>query len=370
MINTKEFRNISPKQQKGLYTTAHVSFGIPVPKTIRVEQFSPDQWEEFTEEWASSLKSIYYKVERFAGSGDMGLDVVGFISDNTFKGGWDNYQCKHYDQPLTPSDIWIEIGKIIYYAFKGEFSPPRTYYFVASKGIGTKLGKWLACPETLKIVCKNNWGKYCETNILTNVIVKLENDLLNYFEHFDFSIFSSKSLVELIEGHARTSFHTVRFGGGLPSRLKPSKPPDKIAGEESRYIEQLYEAYSDHVGEKINNVNLLEKKPKLKEDFLRQRERFYHAESLRNFARDTVPTGTFEDLQDDIYQGVIDICESKHDDGLARMRATILQSAQLSITSNPLSAVTLIKDRQGICHQLANEDRLVWVSDNVDEKEN
>ena len=91
---------------------------------------------------------------------------------------------------------------------------------------------------------------------------------------------------------------------------------------------------------------------------------------MRNFARDTVPTGTFEDLQEDIYQGVIDVCVSNHNDGLARMRATITQSAQLPVTSNPLSAVSLVKDKQGICHQLANEDRLIWVLDNADEKEN
>ena len=195
MMGANDFRQIIPQPKKGLYTAEHVSFGIPVPKTSRVEQFAPDQWEEFIEEWASSLKSIYYKVERFAGSGDMGLDVVGFISDNTFKGGWDNYQCKHYNQPLKPSDFWIEIGKIVYYAFKGEFSPPRTYFLVASKGIGTKLGKCLANPETLKDECKNNWAIYCETKISTNVNIKLENDLLNYFEQFDFSIFSSKSLL-------------------------------------------------------------------------------------------------------------------------------------------------------------------------------
>ncbi len=47
-------------------------------------------------------------------------------------------------------------------------------------------------------------------------------------------------------------------------------------------------------------------------DYLRQRERFYHAESLKNFARDTVPTGTFDALQDEIYHGVIDVCEDYH----------------------------------------------------------
>ena len=46
--------------------------------------------------------------------------------------------------------------------------------------------------------------------------------------------------------------------------------------------------------------------PKLKDHFRRQREAFYEAESLRVFARDSVPPGTFESLLDDIHDGVID----------------------------------------------------------------
>lgn len=370
IIDAKILRKIKPNPQKGLYTADHVASGLPIPKTRRVELFSPDEWEEFTEEWASSLESNYYQVKRFAGSGDQGLDVVGFISDNTFEGGWDNYQCKHYDAPLTPSNIWVEIGKIVYYSFNEQYPHPQKYFFVASNGIGTKLGKLLASPKTLKSECKSNWGKYCETKILKDVTARLEGDLLNYYEEFDFSIFSSKSLVELIEGHSKTSFHSVRFGGGLPLRPVSKSPPGKIADTESRYIEQLYEAYSDYKGEKISDVSSVRKNPELKKDFLRQRERFFHAESLRNFARDTVPLGTFENLQEEIYQGVVDTCESNHVNGFVRMRETVLQSAKLSVTSSSLSSVTKIQDRQGVCHQLANEDRLIWVQKDDREKEN
>jgi hypothetical protein len=102
----------------------------------------------------------------------------------------------------------------------------------------------------------------------------------------------------------------------------------------------------------------------LSKDFLRQRERFYHAEALRNFARDTVPEGTFESLQDEIYHGVVDTCDGTHANGFDRMRATITQAAQIAVTSNPLAPATKAQDRQGICHQLANEDRLTWVPDN------
>jgi hypothetical protein len=102
----------------------------------------------------------------------------------------------------------------------------------------------------------------------------------------------------------------------------------------------------------------------LAKDFLRQRERFYHAEALRNFARDTVPAGTFDALQEEVYHGVVDTCEDSHANGFDRMRATVMQAAKVAITSSPLASVTKAQDRQGICHQLANEDQLTWVPGN------
>ncbi len=132
-------------------TAAHVLAGIPIPKAARVKIFSPDEWEQFVEEWATSLDALYLKVRRLAGAGDFGVDVAGFMSEDGFQGAWDNYQCKRYAQPLRPSDIWVEIGKIIYYSHQGEFLPPQKHYFVCSQGIGTTLEKLLNNTAKLKI---------------------------------------------------------------------------------------------------------------------------------------------------------------------------------------------------------------------------
>ena len=166
--------------------------------------------------------------------------------------------------------------------------------------------------------------------------------------------------MELITGHATTPFHSVRFGGGLLSRPKVTLPPKDHNVEESRYIQHLLNAYGDHLKIPVNDT--LGLSPSLSKDFLRQRERFYYAESLRNFARDTVPDETFENLQSEVFHGVIDICDDNHKDGLARMRATVTQAANVQISSNPLASVVRVEDRQGICHQLANNDKLIWVS--------
>lgn len=331
---------------------------------MRIRTFSPDDWEDFIEEWSTSLSGAYTKVRRFGGSGDLGVDIAGFASKDGFSGDWDNYQCKRYDHPLRPSDIWVEIGKIVYYSFKMEYRPPRRHFFVASQGIGTSLEQLLNKTDILKSKARENWEKHCEKDGITSTEeVPLEGALATYFDAFDFSIFTSKSHVELIEGHRKTGYHAVRFGGGLPLRPNSDKPPTSPAEIESRYIRQMLDAYGDQLGFSIRDPAELDAYTPLKRDFLRQRERFYHAESLRNFARDTVPEGTYAALQEEVCHGVIDICEGHHSDGFERMRATLTQAAALSLTANPLSSVTKKQDCQGICHQLANEDQLTWVPD-------
>ena len=328
---------------------------------MRVRLFSPDDWEEFTEEWASSLKKDYAKVRRFGGSGDLGVDIAGICTDDGFNGEWDNYQCKRYDHPLRPSDIWVEIGKIIYYSHKGEYKPPRHNYFICSQDIGTSLEKLFSKPEDLKEKAEENWDQYCLDGITSTASIPLVGPLKDYFNSFKFSIFSSRSLVELIEGHSKTGFHTVRFGGGLPPRPNPVLPPENPADNESRYLRELLDAYGDHLGMMLPDSTALTPHGNLKRDYLRQRERFYHAESLRNFARDTVPEGTFDALQDEIYHGVIDVCEGSHANGFERMKATVAQASTVAATSNPLISVVKAQDRQGICHQLTNDDRMHWM---------
>ena len=52
--------------------------------------------------------------------------------------------------------------------------------------------------------------------------------------------------------------------------------------------------------------------PKQTAHFRRARESFYCAEALRNFSRDTLPDGAFENLQKQIHDGVIDTAEAEH----------------------------------------------------------
>lgn len=99
-----------------------VAAGLPVQPIERLRIFSAAQWEDFVLEWADSLRDQYGTVERCGGTGDMGRDIIAF--DKTNPAVWDNYQCKHYKAGLTPGNIWVELGKLVYYSFTKEYTYP------------------------------------------------------------------------------------------------------------------------------------------------------------------------------------------------------------------------------------------------------
>jgi hypothetical protein len=336
--------------------------GKPFPPQQQIILYSSDEWEAFTHEWAHfCLKHLYLKVERFSGAGDQGIDVAGFTDDKKLDGVWDNYQCKHYDHALQPGDVWPEFGKILWYSFLKIYKAPRRYYFVAPKGVGTKLNGLLSSAGKLRDAVIVNWEKHIQKSITDTQEVPLQSNFLSYVAAFDFSIFQAKTSLEIVELHrAKCPFHAARFGGGLPERPDPPKPPDAINDQECRYIAHLLDAYADYTKKAIASVEGLKEWPKLKEHFGRQREAFYHAEGLRVFARDTVPEGTFESLQNEIYDGVIDMHDAEHPDGFARVREVTKAARSLELTSNALLLRAKTKDRDGICHQLANDDVLKW----------
>jgi hypothetical protein len=336
--------------------------GPCIPAHQQILLYSAGQWQSFVHEWAFfCLKTVYKQVQEFGGAKDRGIDVVGFTDDQELQGIWDNFQCKHYDHPLHPSDAWPEIGKLLWHAYSGAYKPPRSYFFVAPRGVGTTLAGLLADAAKLKQELKKNWDKHCRKKITDTQEIKLEGAFLQYVDAFDFSIFGMKTGLEIVEAHhLHCPFHAARFGGGLPDRPAPETPPTEIAPIESRYVAQLLHAYADHTKKPVTKIGGLKSWPKLDDHFGRQRVAFYHAESLRVFARDSVPPGTFESLQDDIYTGVIDTHDSNHADGYERVCAVTKAARDLQITSNPLITCAKPQDRDGICHQLANEDRLKW----------
>jgi hypothetical protein len=323
--------------------------------------FSPDEWEAFVLEWAHSLDSRYELVEKCGGAGDMGRDVIATVSEDD-PDVWDNYQCKHYEHPLRPADIWLELGKAVYYSHQGEFTFPRRYRFVAPQGAGTTLIKLFKKPDDLKARLVGEWDKHCRNGITSTQDVVLEGALRDYLDALDFSVIGCIPAQRLVDDHRRTRWHVARFGGGLPQRPEAPEPPDKPVEKEVGYLTKLFAAYADHRGHPVENVNDLAGVNSLLRHYSRSRKEFYSAESLRGFSRDTLPLGSYETLQEEVLAGVQDILDGQHEDGYQRVLAVVQAARQLQLTRHALVPRLDVRDRGGICHQLANDREDVrWV---------
>jgi hypothetical protein len=349
-----------PPEPPGGLAADVVASGLPVHPEDRIRLFSPGQWEHFIQEWVDSLRTEYVLVERCGGAGDMGRDVIATVKNGN--GAWDNYQCKHYDKALAPGDVWVELGKLAYYTLKGEYTYPRAYFFVAPRGVGPKLSNLLKKPQKLRDGLLENWDKFCRTGITKTVVIECDTAMKGHIASLDFSIFKTKPLLRIVEEHAKTRWHVARFGGGLPARPEPLAPPSVPADNEAVFVRELRRAYADHLKHDLTDLDAaLASREDLREHFHDARVEFYSAEGLRTFTRDTLPSGEFDKLQEEVHSGIRDDVRGDHPDGYRRAVAVVKTARSLQLTSSPLTTRIHTRDRGGICHQLANDGKIRWV---------
>ena len=343
-------------------TAEQIASGKLIDPIQRIKLMPPDEWEILIEEWLDA-KGEYISVEQIGRAGDMGRDVIAYIEDSkdnpNYK--WDCYQCKHYDKPLAPSNIWSEFGKLLYYTFKKKFPIPQKYYFVAPLGIGSSLSTLLDNSEALKKGLKENWTKYCKKEITKKEVILLENDFLEYFDKFDFSIFDKTVAKTIVQEHKKHHNHLLRFGGGLPSRMDievPSLDEDKNL----RYVNQLVKAYnsaSNNVIAKVEDIELTQHI----EHFNQARKSFYKVEELKVLSRDNLPERVFNDFEEEIYTVISDKLYDDFENGFKKVRAIEKEARGTIIRSNPLQKVCINLDMIGVCHHFVNEEKISWVED-------
>lgn len=333
--------------------------GPPVTPAQRIAFYSPDDWEHFIREWAIALRPSYIQIKRLGGSNDKGADVAGFKTDEGFEGHWDCFQGKHYAKPLGWSDAFPEMLKVFAGTVNGHYRLPDLYAFLAPKGCGTGFNRLLSKPTELGQEFMTELGK--PKGVAARLDASLRDRVRSLAEVTDFAMFKSVELVDAIATHRTTAYHVARFGGPLPPRPPAAGAPAAIGELETRYVGQLMGVYREAQSVDDLMPETLHNHPHLAKHFQRQRESFYSAESLRLHARDAVPPGTFEALQDDVHSGVIEIAESNHVSSMERLTQVLQASTQIDLSSHALTTISQTDDRKGICHQLANEDRLTWM---------
>src|SRR5205085_1472006 len=102
---------------------------------------------------------------RHARAGFCGAGTSGRARFIACWGPWHNFQCKQYGRTL-PTAIGIgEVGKILYYSHRGEFTPPAGFFFVVPRGVNRTLRRLISKPGEFRQALIDKWDEYCAATI-------------------------------------------------------------------------------------------------------------------------------------------------------------------------------------------------------------
>jgi hypothetical protein len=232
-------------------------------------------------------------------------------------------------------------------------------YFVAPRDMSTELSDLLNQPSKLRSYIEQHWNKSYADQITEKQSITLFGPLATYVAGFDFSIFSYHQTSEMLDDHRKTAHWVERFGGLLPP--PPSAVvPDEIQPLESVYLSQLLEVYGEKVACTFATCVEVSAHPTLADDLKQQRERFFQAEAFNHHYRDETPPGTIEQLVEDIFDAIDPLAKMAHPNGYERLNRCLGQAASIN-AGGILAPHARPKTKQGVCHQLANVKRVIWV---------
>ena len=201
------------------------------------------------------------------------------------------------------------------------------------------------------------WNSRVASRIESGETHKLDGQLRAYVEHYDFTSFGYATLDEILDAHRRTAYWASRFGGLLPAPPK-GHVPQTLSPNENVYVGKLLDVYAEKTGQSFKCVNDLAPHVSLSEDLQKQRVRFYDAEAFVAHYRDQTEPGTVEDFAEQIYDAIEPIL-SVVAGGEERLRTALVAAGQTT-PANVLAPQAKVRVKQGVCHQLANIDRLTW----------
>ncbi|MFD8462367.1 ABC-three component system protein [Streptomyces antimycoticus] len=330
---------------------------LPSPKKM-VFAYDPDEFEEFVKEWVPALRTRYVRVERHGGSGDHGVDVAAYLTRQAMEGEWHNYQCKHYGDALTWSKAAPEMRKLFAAVVQGHYTLPSRYIFTAPI-IGRSLVRQFAKPSETRAKFLDELASTADP-VITSLGPARQQAVLDLATSTDFSMFETIDMDDMLDLHRTTPHWAERFTQPLPARPQIMKPPSEHTPDETRYVKKLLDVYRELWGDKADTLERVAEHPSARDHLHRQREAFYSAESLRLFARDATPEGHFQAILDDVHTMVVEIADGPYHNGWERLRAVVAEAGRVALTETILAKQVRPLDRKGVCHHLANDDRLTW----------
>lgn len=120
------------------------------------------------------------------------------------------------------------------------------------------------------------------------------------------------------------------------------------------------EVISADIGHAVTSLSDFLHSEKHRRLFDRSRLTFYHAEGLKELARDQMADVAFFDtLLKEFHDGLYH-WHTSEPDGYPRLIQTVKASQNIQLSKHALEPHVLPNDREGMCHQMANERQVRW----------
>lgn len=313
--------------------------------------------EKFCRDWVEK-KLGYHEVRRFAGPGDKGRDVVGFLTDGRHDGAWDNYQCKQYLRGITVPQALLAIGKVLYWASQEEFTPPNNFYFVAPKGLANKLEAIIDKPSELKAELIKGWDSVCANSITKKVATPCNAKIMAAINAFEFKNVRVVTLDDMMADPAVKPLLIEKWGAD-PGKYPPATVPTDVQSTEMRYIEELVEAYGERAKSPFADHAAVLANADHGPDLRMQRERYFEADAFQKFYRDNTSANVISSFRKDIKFGVAERWKASTADTLARVES-VMDRAGTITPAGPLAKYAHVPVKQGMCHHFVNDGELSW----------
>lgn len=370
-LSTSKSPGINPLDLSGMSLTAEDI----------LSHVSPELWESMIRWKLDKEEPPYRDVEGHGGPGDYGVDVSAFWDDSRFGGVWEAYQGKHYDAPLRFTTVFDEIVKLVDGHQQEVFSNlPKKYVFVSPKGSGSTLQNLMNNPDGLKrefearmkkVIAElgDKEAKPQSKKIAGKSYTKQQLEKIG--EHaekikvFENVSFESKDLTYILGGTAGDRYYISKRRDSIPARDPnkeiPEEDKEKIKSYERLYVQKLVDVFNE-LDSSCTDAKSVEDNLDYGEEFRNQRKYFFAAEYLRLHVRDSVPEEIYERFKDDVCEGVKYRMNQAHENGRERLLAVQQQAIDLNLDAHSLiTSIADYRERKGVCHQLADEDKLTWV---------
>lgn len=314
--------------------------------------------EEFVDDWIAQRVKDYHAHELWRGTGDMGRDVTGYVTDRRLEGEWDNFQCKQLTSKLSERAAFVELGKIFKNSADGAFALPRAYIFVAPYGLVRNARDFIAHPEKFRQAFLDRWDTDIAQHLVENQVIKLTPAIGAKIVAFDFKKIDWLDATRLAKDPACKAALVAWFDAD-PGPWTRGAVPEEIQASESAYIGQLLKVYNEKAPGAYPDAAAALACPEIGPNLRAHRTRFFDSAAFERFYRDSTPKEYLRNFRDEVYLGVVDVHQGAHANRFARLGQVMQQAAVLQ-ASGVLGKHASSPVKQGTCHLLANEGLLPW----------